>query len=102
LLCVSSDVICDGRVRRPDLEHDCGPTYIPDLVNACLDLLIDRECGVWHLTTGGAITRAACFPRQRQADVADDAAAMDVGVTPKAAVVRERHEFAGDVREREG
>lgn len=26
-----------------------SPTYVPDLVNACLDLLIDGECGLWHL-----------------------------------------------------
>jgi dTDP-4-dehydrorhamnose reductase len=27
-----------------------SPTYVPDLVNACLDLLIDGETGIWHLT----------------------------------------------------
>ena len=26
-----------------------SPTYIPDLVDACLDLLIDGERGVWHI-----------------------------------------------------
>ena len=26
-----------------------SPTYVPDLVNACLDLLIDGERGIWHL-----------------------------------------------------
>lgn len=33
-----------------------SPTYVPDLVNTCLDLIIDRECGVWHLTNGHALT----------------------------------------------
>jgi dTDP-4-dehydrorhamnose reductase len=33
-----------------------SPTYLPDLVNAALDLLIDRERGVWHLTNAGALT----------------------------------------------
>lgn len=33
-----------------------SPTYVPDLVNTCLDLMIDRECGVWHLTNGHPIT----------------------------------------------
>ena len=28
------------------------PTYLPDLVQASLDLLIDGETGVWHLTNG--------------------------------------------------
>jgi dTDP-4-dehydrorhamnose reductase len=33
-----------------------SPTYVPDLVHACLDLIIDRECGVWHLTNHHALT----------------------------------------------
>lgn len=32
-----------------------SPTYVPDLVNATLDLLIDGECGIWHLANPGAI-----------------------------------------------
>jgi dTDP-4-dehydrorhamnose reductase len=35
-----------------------SPTYVPDLAHACLDLVIDRECGVWHLTNGEAVTWA--------------------------------------------
>jgi dTDP-4-dehydrorhamnose reductase len=35
-----------------------SPTYIPDLVNASLDLLIDGECGIWHLANRGALTWA--------------------------------------------
>lgn len=35
-----------------------SPTYVPDLVNACLDLLIDRETGIWHLTNDQPITWA--------------------------------------------
>jgi len=35
-----------------------SPTYVPDLVQASLDLLIDRECGIWHLTNGSATTWA--------------------------------------------
>lgn len=31
-----------------------SPTYVPDLVHATLDLLIDEEAGVWHLANGGA------------------------------------------------
>ncbi|SEM73174.1 dTDP-4-dehydrorhamnose reductase [Nitrosospira multiformis] len=33
-----------------------SPTYVPDLVDVCLDLLIDREAGIWHLTNGQPIT----------------------------------------------
>lgn len=35
-----------------------SPTYVPDLVNACLDLLIDGEGGIWHLANSGALTWA--------------------------------------------
>lgn len=35
-----------------------SPTYVPHLVNAALDLLIDGEHGVWHLANGGATTWA--------------------------------------------
>lgn len=34
------------------------PTYVPDLVHVCLDLLIDRENGLWHLTNAQPITWA--------------------------------------------
>jgi dTDP-4-dehydrorhamnose reductase len=34
------------------------PTYVPDLVNATLDLLIDNERGIWHLTNGQAVSWA--------------------------------------------
>lgn len=42
-----------------------SPTYVPDLVHVCLDLLIDKEKGIWHLTNGQALTwsnfaRKAC------------------------------------------
>jgi dTDP-4-dehydrorhamnose reductase len=33
-----------------------SPTYVPDLVNACLDLLIDGERGIWHLANVGRIS----------------------------------------------
>ncbi|MGN6164057.1 MAG: sugar nucleotide-binding protein [Flavisolibacter sp.] len=36
-----------------------SPTYVPDLVNATLDLLIDKETGIWHLSNSGATTWAA-------------------------------------------
>jgi dTDP-4-dehydrorhamnose reductase len=33
-----------------------SPTYVPDLVHASLDLLLDGETGIWHLTNQGAIS----------------------------------------------
>ncbi|MEB3311782.1 MAG: family 1 glycosylhydrolase [Snowella sp.] len=31
-----------------------SPTYVPDLVHASLDLLVDRESGLWHLANKGS------------------------------------------------
>jgi dTDP-4-dehydrorhamnose reductase len=45
-----------------------SPTYVPDLVNASLDLLIDGECGIWHLANSGAIAWADLA--QRTAELA--------------------------------
>ena len=33
-----------------------SPTYVPDLVHATLDLLLDEEKGIWHLTNQGAVS----------------------------------------------
>jgi dTDP-4-dehydrorhamnose reductase len=35
-----------------------SPTYVPDLVNGCLDLLIDGESGIWHVANEGEISWA--------------------------------------------
>ncbi len=35
-----------------------SPTYVPDLVNGALDLLIDGERGIWHLASRGETTWA--------------------------------------------
>jgi dTDP-4-dehydrorhamnose reductase len=40
-----------------------SPTYIPDLVDTTLDLLIDGERGVWHLANAGAMTWAEIAQR---------------------------------------
>ncbi|MET0392432.1 MAG: dTDP-4-dehydrorhamnose reductase [Chitinophagaceae bacterium] len=35
-----------------------SPTYVPDLANTALDLLIDEEEGIWHLSNEGMLTWA--------------------------------------------
>ncbi|HEY0896017.1 MAG TPA: family 1 glycosylhydrolase, partial [Sphingobacteriaceae bacterium] len=35
-----------------------SPTYVPDLVNECLDLLLDNESGILHLSNHGTISWA--------------------------------------------
>ncbi len=59
-----------ARLRRGEPWLAAGdqvvsPTYVPDLVQAALDLLIDGESGLWHLTNAGAVSwvdlaRRAC------------------------------------------
>ena len=44
-----------------------SPTYLPDLANAALDLLVDGERGVWHLTNAGALSWAAFARRVAEA-----------------------------------
>lgn len=48
----------EGRSFAAADDATVSPTYVPDLVNASLDLLIDGERGVWHLANGGAVTWA--------------------------------------------
>jgi dTDP-4-dehydrorhamnose reductase len=40
-----------------------SPTYLPDLVHASLDLLIDREKGIWHLAHGEGLSWAELAAR---------------------------------------
>lgn len=49
-----------GRGERFRAADDLivSPTYVPDLVNACLDLLLDGETGVRHLANAGALSWA--------------------------------------------
>ena len=45
-----------GSLWRAAEDAVVSPTYVPDLVNAALDLLIDAESGLWHLTNDSAIS----------------------------------------------
>ncbi len=69
-----------------------SPTYVPDLFHATLDLLLDGERGIWHLTNQGAISwhelaREAAFAAHLDKDqvrlvrVADDTEAVDTSLT---------------------
>jgi dTDP-4-dehydrorhamnose reductase len=60
-----------------------SPTYLPDLVHASLDLLIDEESGIWHLTNANPITWA---------DLAVQAATR-AGVDASRLEVRHAHEM---------
>jgi len=45
-----------GKCVRVANDIRFSPTFLPDLVDAALDLLIDEERGVWHLANSGAAT----------------------------------------------
>jgi dTDP-4-dehydrorhamnose reductase len=52
---VHRSLALDQAVRA---SADCvvSPTFVPDLVNATLDLLFDGETGLWHLTNPATVT----------------------------------------------
>lgn len=47
-----------GRRIRVAADQVITPTYVPDLVHAALNLLIDGERGIWHLSNGNAVSWA--------------------------------------------
>ena len=55
LACLFRALDADERFMAP-ADSTVSPTYLPDLVNAALDLLIDGEHGLWHLANQGAVT----------------------------------------------
>jgi dTDP-4-dehydrorhamnose reductase len=61
----------EGRTFYAASDTVVSPTYVPDLVNACLDLLIDEEKGVWHVANGGALSWADLSVRAAQLANAD-------------------------------
>jgi dTDP-4-dehydrorhamnose reductase len=50
-----------------------SPTYVPDLVHAVLDLLVDGERGLWHIANRGPVSWAELAVQ------AADAAGLDAG-----------------------
>jgi dTDP-4-dehydrorhamnose reductase len=59
------NALADGGSFMAASDMTVSPTYVPDLVHASLDLLIDKESGIWHLTNTGPLTwydlaRRAC------------------------------------------
>ena len=75
-----------------------SPTYVPDLVNACLDLLIDGEAGIWHLANEGDVSwaelaeLAASARRVERGDLARRCrkSSRRAGATPRLRCPRER------------
>jgi dTDP-4-dehydrorhamnose reductase len=55
---VALRALAEGRRFAAASDSVVSPTYVPDLVHACLDILIDGESGVWHLANQGALSWA--------------------------------------------
>jgi dTDP-4-dehydrorhamnose reductase len=80
-----------ARLRRGDPWHAAcdqvvSPTYVPDLAQSALDLLIDGEHGVWHLTNAKALSwadfaRRACEHAGLDHGLVRDARGVDLGQT---------------------
>jgi dTDP-4-dehydrorhamnose reductase len=47
--------VASGRTFAAAADVTISPTYLPDLADATLDLLMDRERGIWHLASAGSV-----------------------------------------------
>ena len=79
------DALADGRGFTAPADGVVSPTYVPDLVDACLDLLIDKECGIWHLSNGEAmrwpeLIRRACAAAGIDAAGLEERSTADLGM----------------------
>jgi dTDP-4-dehydrorhamnose reductase len=61
-----------GNAVIASAQEKMSPTYVPDLVHAALDLLLDGEKGIWHLANQGEVSwydLARDIARQAHLDV---------------------------------
>ncbi|MDB4869631.1 MAG: hypothetical protein JWL97_635 [Gemmatimonadales bacterium] len=73
-LATSLTAVANGAPVEAADDLIVSPTYVPDLANAALDLLIDDERGIWHLANMGE-TSWAQFARR-----AAESAGLDAGL----------------------
>jgi dTDP-4-dehydrorhamnose reductase len=50
--------LADGKRVRAASDVFVSPTYLPDLAHECLNILLDDEYGIFHLTNSGAVSWA--------------------------------------------
>jgi dTDP-4-dehydrorhamnose reductase len=70
------EALAAGRRFRAARDVHVSPTYVPDLVHACLDLLVDGESGIWHLANDGGASWAE-LARRAAALAGIEAGALD-------------------------
>ncbi len=96
------DTLAKGRSFFAAADITVSPTYVPDLVHAVLDLLIDGEHGVWHVANAGHVTwaefaRLAALKGGRDANAVKSRPARTLGfVAPRpsfTALTSERGSF---------
>ena len=100
-----------GERVSADTHCAVSPTYVPDLVHAVLDLLLDGEHGLWHIANRGAMTWYdwACAAAEAIGLRADLIDAVPAGAAANTALATERGQvlpalddaLARFVRERE-
>jgi dTDP-4-dehydrorhamnose reductase len=78
--------LAGGRPLRAACDSVVSPTYVPDLVHATLDLLVDGEAGLWHLANQGAVTwadlgRQGALLAGLDAALVEDCATSELGFT---------------------
>jgi dTDP-4-dehydrorhamnose reductase len=88
-----------GRAFRAAGDGTVSPTYVPDLVHATLDLLIDDACGLWHLANAGSVTWAD-FARQAAALAGLDAGLVEGCDTAALSLPARRPPFSALASER--
>jgi dTDP-4-dehydrorhamnose reductase len=75
--------VSEGRRWCCACDQRVSPTYVPDLVNVALDLLIDGAAGVWHLANDGDVSwselaRMACILAGHADDLIVDCASASL------------------------
>jgi dTDP-4-dehydrorhamnose reductase len=76
------------------------PTYVPDLVHACLDLLVDGAAGLWHLSNAEAVSWHEFLRRAAHGSgLAHRAHLIHDTTAPGPRAARPRHSALGSVHE---
>ena len=73
------------RPWRAPSDQRVSPTYVPDLVNVALDLLIDGADGIWHLANDGDVSwselaRKAASALGYSDDLVEDCSTEELGL----------------------
>jgi dTDP-4-dehydrorhamnose reductase len=77
-------------------DYIVSPTYVPDLVQGSLDLLLDGAHGVWHLANQGAVTWSElALMAARMANVSTARVAHSKNTQWKSMAVRPRYSALG-------